>query len=137
MGANLSIEYRLGGDAEAIRRHAAELVALADVIVTAGSLAERPCRTVTRTIPIVMANVADPVGAGWVQSLARPGGNAQPGFTNFGTDQGGKWVELLTNRARRRARGDLAKSDLGSRYSPICCHPVGSALAWGRSLERG
>ena len=74
-GATLSIEYRsAGGDRESIRRHAAELVALApDVIVTVGSLAPTPVLQATRTIPIVMVNVPDPVGAGWVQSLARPG----------------------------------------------------------------
>jgi len=96
VGVNLLIEYRLpGGGADAIRQHAAELVALApDVIVTAGSVAPAPVLEATRTIPIVMANVADPVGAGWVQSLARPGGNAT-GFTNFEYSLGGKWVEIL------------------------------------------
>jgi putative ABC transport system substrate-binding protein len=93
VGANLLIEYRLaGGNAESIRRHAAELVALApDVIVTAGALAPAPVLQATSTIPIVMVNVPDPVGAGWVQSLARPGGNAT-GFTNFEYSLGGKWV---------------------------------------------
>ena len=110
VGANLSIEYRLGGDAEAIRRHAAELVALApDVIVTAGSLAPAPVLQATRTIPIVMANVADPVGAGWVQSLPRPGGNAT-GFTNFEYSQGGKWVELLKQIAPGITRAAVLRS---------------------------
>jgi putative tryptophan/tyrosine transport system substrate-binding protein len=96
VGANLWIEYRLaGGDAESIRRHAAELVALApDVIVTTGGLSLGPVLQATRAIPIVMVNVPDPVGSGWVQSLARPGGNAT-GFTNFEYSLGGKWVELL------------------------------------------
>jgi putative ABC transport system substrate-binding protein len=96
VGANLSIEYGLpGGDVESIRRHAAELVALApDVIVTTGALAAAPVLQATRTIPIVMVNVPDPVGAGWVQSLARPGGNAT-GFTSFEYGLGGKWIELL------------------------------------------
>src|SRR5262245_56356296 len=83
VGGNMLIEYRLtgSGDAESIRRHAAELVALTpDVIVTAGALPPPPVLQATRTIPIVMVNVPDPVGAGWVQSLARPGGNAT-GFT--------------------------------------------------------
>src|SRR5262249_36164868 len=92
VGGNLLIEYRLaGGGTESIRRHAAELVALApDVIVTAGSLAPGPVLEATRTIPIVMTNVPDPVGAGWVQSMAQPGGNAT-GFTNFEYSLGGKW----------------------------------------------
>ncbi len=97
VGANLSIEYRLGvGDTESIRRHAAELVALApDVIVTAGGLSPAPVLLATRTIPIVMVNVPDPVGAGWVQSLARPGGNA----TGF--------ISLI---ALRRAAGETLAS---------------------------
>ena len=100
VGANLLIEYRLpGGGADAIRRQAAELVALApDVIVTAGSVAPALLLEATRTIPIVMANVADPVGAGWVQSLARPAGNAT-GFTNFEYSLGGKWLETLKQMA--------------------------------------
>jgi putative tryptophan/tyrosine transport system substrate-binding protein len=84
-----------GGDAESIRRHAAELVALVpDMIVTTGGLSLGPVLQATRAIPIVMVNVPDPVGSGWVQSLARPGGNAT-GFTNFEYSLGGKWVELL------------------------------------------
>src|SRR5262245_29026596 len=68
LGTNLALEYRLaGGGAESVRRQAGELVALApDVIVTAGSLAPSPVLEATRTIPVVMTNVPDPVGAGWV-----------------------------------------------------------------------
>jgi putative ABC transport system substrate-binding protein len=96
VGRNLQIDYRLaGGAADPIRRSAAELVALApDVIMTFGSLTIGPVQQATRTIPIVFVNVADPVGAGIVQSLARPGGNAT-GFTNFEYSMSGKWVELL------------------------------------------
>jgi ABC-type uncharacterized transport system substrate-binding protein len=96
VGRNLQIDYRLaGGTADPIRRSAAELVALApDVIMTFGSLTIGPVQQATRTIPIVFVNVADPVGAGIVQSLARPGGNAT-GFTNFEYSMSGKWVELL------------------------------------------
>jgi putative ABC transport system substrate-binding protein len=71
------------------------MVALApDLIVTVGSVTVAPVQQLTRTIPIVMVNIADPVGAGFVQSLARPGGNAT-GFTNFEYSMSGKWVELL------------------------------------------
>ncbi|MGB6706470.1 MAG: ABC transporter substrate-binding protein [Pseudolabrys sp.] len=78
-----------------IRRDAAELVALApDVIMTVGSLTMGPMQLATQTIPIVFVNLADPVGAGFVQSLARPGGNAT-GFTNYEYSMSGKWVELL------------------------------------------
>jgi putative ABC transport system substrate-binding protein len=111
VGANLSIEYRLaGGDAESIRRDAAELLALQpDLIVTAGALAPVPVLQATRTIPIVMVNVPDPVGAGWVQSLARPGGNAT-GFTNFEYSLGGKWVELLKQVAPTITRAAVLRS---------------------------
>jgi putative ABC transport system substrate-binding protein len=111
VGGNLLIEYRLaGGNAESIRRHADELVALTpDVIVTAGALAPAPVLQATRTIPIVMTNVPDPVGAGWVQSLARPGGNAT-GFTNFEYSLGGKWVELLKQVAPSISRAAVLRS---------------------------
>jgi putative tryptophan/tyrosine transport system substrate-binding protein len=96
VGRNLQIDYRFaGGDADRVRQNAAELVALApDVIMTVGSITVAPIQQATRTIPIVFTNVADPVGAGIVQSLARPGGNAT-GFTNFEYSMSGKWVELL------------------------------------------
>ncbi|MGA6944350.1 MAG: ABC transporter substrate-binding protein [Pseudolabrys sp.] len=71
------------------------MVALApDVIMTVGSLTMGPMQLATQTIPIVFVNLADPVGAGFVQSLARPGGNAT-GFTNYEYSMSGKWVELL------------------------------------------
>src|SRR5262249_52848060 len=96
VGGNLQIDYRLpGGDADRLRQYAAELVALApDVIMAIGSVTVAPVQQVTRSIPIVFVNVADPVGAGFVQSLARPGGNVT-GFTNFEFSMSGKWVELL------------------------------------------
>jgi ABC-type uncharacterized transport system substrate-binding protein len=95
-GRNVRIEYRWGeGDAEHIRKHAAELVALApDVILAGGSSALGPLLQATRTIPIVFVTVPDPVGAGFVDSLARPGGNAT-GFTTFEYGIGAKWLELL------------------------------------------
>ena len=81
-GRNVRIDTRWGaGDADRIRRYAAELVALApDVILAAGTAAVAPLLQATRTVPIVFVNVPDPVGAGFVESLARPGGNAT-GFT--------------------------------------------------------
>ena len=78
-----------------IRRYAAELVALApDVILATGSSTVGPLLQATRTVPIVFAIVADPVGAGFVDSLARPGGNAT-GFMQFEYSMSGKWLELL------------------------------------------
>ena len=95
-GRNLRIEMRrTGGDAELARKYAAELVALApDVIVTTGSAGLIPVLQVTRTIPIVFTIVPDPVGAGFVESLARPGGNAT-GFSQFEFGLSSKWLELL------------------------------------------
>jgi putative tryptophan/tyrosine transport system substrate-binding protein len=96
VGRNLEIDYRSPGlPGERLRQHAAELVALApDVIVTMGSVAVGPVQQLTRSIPIVMVNVVDPVGAGFVQSLARPGGNTT-GFINYEYSMSGKWLELL------------------------------------------
>ena len=95
-GANVRIDYRgTLGDAERTRRYAAELVALApDVILATGSAAAGPLLQATRTVPIVFVNVPDPVGAGFVDGLARPGGNAT-GFLSSEYGISGKWVELL------------------------------------------
>jgi len=78
VGRNVRIEYRWGpGNAELYRRHAADLVALApDVILTNGTSTIGPVLQTTRTVPIVFVDVIDPVGGGFVESLARPGGNA-------------------------------------------------------------
>src|SRR5262249_32793954 len=82
-------------NAEAIRKQAAELVALApDVIFSPGASTVGPLLQVTRTVSIVFAIVGDPVGAGFVENLARPGGNAT-GFMAFEYGIGGKWLELL------------------------------------------
>jgi putative tryptophan/tyrosine transport system substrate-binding protein len=95
-GHNVQITTRwAAGDAERLRRYTAELVALApEVILATGSPAVGPLLQATRTVPIVFVNVADPVGAGFVDSLARPGGNAT-GFTMFEYSISGKWLELL------------------------------------------
>jgi putative tryptophan/tyrosine transport system substrate-binding protein len=96
VGRNLRIDYRWpGGDAERIRKYAAELVALApDVILASGTANVGPLLQATRTVPIVFPIVGDPVGAGFVDSLARPGGNAT-GFMSFEYSLSGKWLELL------------------------------------------
>jgi len=94
-GHNLRIDTRYA-TADDIRRHAAELAALApDVLVAGtGTATVAPLLQATRTVPIVFAVVIDPVGAGFVDSLARPGGNAT-GFTVFEYGMSGKWLELL------------------------------------------
>jgi len=96
VGQNLKLEIRqIGADVDRLRSNAAELVALApDVIVTIGSVAITPLQQATRTIPIVFVNASDPVGAGFVQSMAHPGGNIT-GFSNFEYSMSGKWAELL------------------------------------------
>jgi len=93
---DLQIDYRMpGGDPASIHRDAAELVALApDVLLAVGSSTTGLLLQATRTIPVVFVNLADPVGAGFVQSLARPGGNTT-GFTTYEYSMSGKWVELL------------------------------------------
>jgi putative ABC transport system substrate-binding protein len=95
-GRNMLIDARWStGNADDTRKFAAELVASApEVIFTVGSSALAPLRQATRTIPVVFAIVPDPVGAGFVDSLARPGGNAT-GFTSFEYSIGAKWLELL------------------------------------------
>src|SRR5262249_6760939 len=83
------------GNADTMRKHAAELVALApDVILAHSSAAVAPLLQASQTIPVVFTIVADPVGAGFVNSMARPGGNVT-GFTNFEYGLSGKWLELL------------------------------------------
>ena len=96
IGRNVRIEYRWGAnDADLDRRYAPDLVALApDVILAAGTVSVAALQRVTRTLPIVFVTVTDPVGAGFVDSLARPGGNTT-GFTLFEYSLSGKWLELL------------------------------------------
>ena len=95
-GRNIRIDYRWGaGDADSMRKYAAELVALApDVILASGTATVAPLLQATRAVPIVFVQVTDPVGAGFVDSLAQPGGNAT-GFTLFEYGISGKWLELL------------------------------------------
>ena len=100
VGRNLRIDIRWGaGDIDRLRRYAAELVSLApDVILGQGSSTMRPLLQATRTVPIVFPASSDPVGAGFVDSLARPGGNAT-GFMTFEYSLSGKWLELLKETA--------------------------------------
>src|SRR5262245_123063 len=104
-GQNVRIDIRAGaGDPERLRRYADELVAFApDVILATGASAVAPLLKATRTVPIVFTNVVDPVGAGFVDSLARPGGNAT-GFVSFEYGLSAKWLELLKEIAPRVTR---------------------------------
>jgi putative tryptophan/tyrosine transport system substrate-binding protein len=157
VGQNLEIDYRWSaGNEDDTRKYAAALVALApDVIFTAGSAAIEPLRRATRTVPIVFALVPDPVGAGFVDSLARPGGNVT-GFTQFDYSIAAKWLALLKEIAPNTTRAAVLRdpaitagigqwatiqSSVGIEVSPISLVDAGeveSALAaFARSPNAG
>jgi putative ABC transport system substrate-binding protein len=110
-GGNVQIVYRFAeGDPERLRSYAAELIALApDAILATGSPSVAELQRVTRTVPIVFVTVADPVGAGFVDSLARPRGNLT-GFDQFEYSLSGKWLELLKEVAPRVTRVAVIRS---------------------------
>jgi putative ABC transport system substrate-binding protein len=109
-GYNMRIETRWGeDDVERERKYAAELVALApDVILASGSLSVAALQRVTHTLPIVFAAVSDPVGAGFVDTLSRPGGNTT-GFMLFEYSLSGKWLELLKQVAPRVTQAGIVR----------------------------
>jgi putative tryptophan/tyrosine transport system substrate-binding protein len=104
-GRNVRIDIRWGGnDVERDRRYAAELIALApDVIMAAGTLSVTALQRDSRAIPIVFNSVSDPVGAGFVNNLAHPGGNVT-GFMIFEYSMSEKWLELLKQIVPRLTR---------------------------------
>jgi ABC-type uncharacterized transport system substrate-binding protein len=110
IGRNVQVETRwAAGDADRLRTYAAELVALApDVILATGNAAAAPLLQATRTVPIVFVIVPDPVGAGFVDNLARPGSNAT-GFTSFEYGLSAKWLELLKEVAPRVTRAGILR----------------------------
>ena len=101
VGRNIQIDYRWStGNTDDIHKDAAELIALTpEVIFTAGTAGMGPLFGAKHEVPIVFAIIADPVGSGYVDSLAHPGGNAT-GFTAFDFGISGKWLELLKEIAR-------------------------------------
>jgi putative ABC transport system substrate-binding protein len=105
VGRNVRIDYRWGqADPDRLRKYAAELVTLApDVIVSNANPSTTALQQATRSVPIVFVNQVDPIGAGFVESLARPGGNIT-GFTNFEYGLSAKWLELLKEIAPRVTR---------------------------------
>ena len=110
-GRNVRIDTRWWGasDADANRRYAAELVALApDVILASGGSVMGALLQATRTVPIVFTLTVDPVGAGYVASLVRPGGNAT-GFTSYEYSLSGKWLELLKEIAPGTTRAAVLR----------------------------
>ena len=124
IGHNVRIDTRWATtNAAEIRRHAAELVALApDVILSTGDATVPPLLQATRTVPIVFPLANDPVAAGYVDSLAQPGGNAT-GFMNFEFSLGGKWLELLKQIApgvtRAAVLRDAAQGSGTSQFAAI------------------
>jgi putative ABC transport system substrate-binding protein len=111
IGRNVRIDTRwAGANAADFRGHAAEMAALApDIILAHGSLTVAALLEVTRTVPIVFPFAVDPVGAGLVDSLARPGGNAT-GFMIFEFSMGGKWLELLKQIAPSVTRAAVLRT---------------------------
>src|SRR5262245_32194167 len=127
VGRNMRIDTRWAtADSAAIRRHAAELEALApDVILAHGGATVGPLLQATRTVPIVFPIVADPVGAGFVDSLARPGGNAT-GFMNLEYGMGAKWLELLKQIAPSVTRAAIIRDT---------ANPSGIAMSYATPNE--
>src|SRR5262245_32297708 len=135
VGQNVRVDYRWGGgDADSMRKYAAELVALApDVILAHSSTAVAPLLQATRTIPIGFTAVADPVGAGYVDSLARPGGNAT-GFLVFEYSIAGKWLELLKEVEPRMTRAAVLRESAIAEQaarSRSSSRPLASTVATG------
>jgi putative tryptophan/tyrosine transport system substrate-binding protein len=112
IGRNARIDYRwYQGNAETARAYAAELLALTpDIILAAATHGAIVVKQLTRTVPIVFVNVADPVGSGIVDSLARPGGNIT-GFMVFDFSFGGKWLDLLKEIAPHVSRVALFRDE--------------------------
>jgi putative ABC transport system substrate-binding protein len=149
IGRNLRIDYRWSASSpDNARKYAAELAALApDVMLTSGTIALAAVQQISHTIPVVFVNLVDPVSGGFVESLARPGGNAT-GFLLFEYGISGKWLELLKEIAPRVTRvaalrdptqgtgiGQLgaiqsAASQLGVEFRPV-------GVRDAREIERG
>ena len=126
----IRLDYRWAtSDSESIQRSAKELVALQPVLIlssstpTTASLLQQ-----TRTIPIIFANIVDPVGSGFVASLPRPGGNVT-GFLNLEASMTGKWLELLKEIAPRVARVAIVFNPSTAPYAEIYLTPFNTAAA--------
>jgi putative ABC transport system substrate-binding protein len=110
VGRNVQIDYRWGaGNADLIRKFAAELIAVApDAILSTGSPSVAAFQQATRTVPIVFVTVVDPVSSGFVDTLARPGGNIT-GFALYEYSISGKWLQLLKEIAPRMIRAAVIR----------------------------
>jgi putative ABC transport system substrate-binding protein len=132
IGRNMQIEYRYnpGGSADLYRRYAEELVAMAPDALLASGAAAYPLQQKTRTVPIVFANVVDPVGAGLVASLARPGGNVT-GFMTVEYGMSGKWLGLLKQIAPNVARAAILRDPT----NPVSIGQLAAIQAVAPSLQ--
>jgi putative ABC transport system substrate-binding protein len=131
-GRNVRVDIRWGeNNVEHNRRYAAELIALSpDIILASGTLAVATVQQTTRTVPIVFVQVSDPVGAGVVGSVARPGGNAT-GFMNFEYSLSGKWLELLKELVPQLARAAVVRNPA----TPAAVGQFSAIQALGQSLR--
>jgi ABC-type uncharacterized transport system substrate-binding protein len=135
-GKNILVEYRyVEGKADRERELAAELVRLKlDIIVSAGSTPTRTARAATSTIPIVMSNDNDPVGDGFVASLARPGGNIS-GLSNFAPELSGKRLEILREVLPKLARVAVIGTSTNPAYAQVIKEVELTANALGVKLQ--
>ena len=126
-GRNLSIEYRWAGDGNVLRDHAAELLAIAPVLILTNSTPVTVAlRERSEAVPIVFTQVVDPVGQGLVPNLAHPGGNVT-GFTSFEFSIGTKWLEALKQTAVRVTRVALVFNPQSAPYADLFLRPVEAA----------
>jgi ABC transporter substrate binding protein len=127
---NMQVDIRWAPVDTDARTYATELVALApDVIVASGNVSVAALRQVTRTVPIVFALVIDPVASGFVESLARPGGNAT-GFSTFEYSLSGKWLELLKEIAPNVTRVAVLRDLVMPQGSGQLGAILGGSVAW-------
>jgi putative ABC transport system substrate-binding protein len=135
-GKNITIEYRFAeGRLERLPELAADLVRLkVDLIVTTGDPQASAAKKATTAIPIVMANAADPIGSGFVASLARPGGNVT-GLSSLGTELNSKRLEILKNAVPKLARVGLLRGGAGGAISPQLKELRPAAVALKVELE--
>ena len=133
-GGTIAIDYHwIGNDSALAQKTALEVVALApDVVLASSNVVIAPLSKATRTIPIVMVQVIDPVGSGYVESMARPGGNIT-GFTQFEYSLAGKWLDLLMEIAPRTSRVAVLREP--TRAPGIGQFAVIQALAPARGVE--
>ena len=135
-GRDVRVDTRwFPGDAANARKNVAEMMALApEVILAAGNVAVAAALQASRSVPIVFVLVPDPVGQGFVDSLARPGDNAT-GFTLYEFGMGGKWLELLKQMAPRMTRAGVLRdaTTTGGVGQFAAIQSVAPSLAWKSS----